>query len=58
MKESETWLATGSQHLCGPQTLGPTAGIECLCIDECTRIRDLLNALRWKEAAYSLARSR
>jgi L-arabinose isomerase len=60
----EAWLRAGGPHhsvLCraiGTEAftdLAEIAGIELLVIDETTRIRDVVNELRWNQAYYRLA---
>ena len=59
-------LAGGAHHTAFSQALTPEhledfavmAGIECVRIDEATDLRQLLNELRWSDAAYGLERSR
>ena len=61
---AEAWLRAGGPHhsvLCqaiGSEAfadLAEIAGIELLVIDETTRIRDVVNELRWNQAYYRLA---
>ncbi len=62
---TEAWLRAGGPHhtvLCraiGTEAfvdLAEIAGIELLVIDERTRIRDVVNELRWNQAYYRLAK--
>jgi L-arabinose isomerase len=61
---TEAWLRAGGPHhsvLCraiGSEAftdLAEIAGIELLVIDDTTRIRDIVNELRWNQAYYRLA---
>jgi L-arabinose isomerase len=61
---AEAWLRAGGPHhtvLCraiGTEAfadLAEIAGIELLVIDERTRMRDMVNELRWNQAYYRLA---
>jgi L-arabinose isomerase len=61
---TEAWLRAGGPHhsvLCraiGSEAftdLAEIAGIELLVIDDATRIRDVVNELRWNQAYYRLA---
>jgi len=55
------WIYAGGAHHTGfsqaldirhLEDFAEIAGIECLCIDAETRLRDFKNQLRWNEAAY------
>jgi L-arabinose isomerase len=61
---AEAWLRAGGPHhtvLCRAigtevfEDLAEIAGVELLVIDERTRIRDVVNELRWNQAYYRLA---
>jgi L-arabinose isomerase len=61
---TEAWLRAGGPHhtvLCRAittevfQDLAEIAGIELVVIDERTRVRDVVNELRWNQAYYRLA---